>query len=97
MTVANHLAIAAAGFGAFIFFALGATFTSVLCRTRNESSLLKWRQQRADELGLGTIERFSQHPLSLLVNKWLSFALAAAALAFTGWHIVSAIVLAIIS
>ena len=88
----NHIALAAVGFAAFIIFALFAALAQLLHATGRENSYLKGRMLLARKIGLGWSEQLAQSQMSLLSQKWIAFALTAAALIFTIWHAILALV-----
>jgi hypothetical protein len=88
----NHLVMAVIGFAAFVFFALIALLAQNLHATGRDNSYLEGRMLIARKLGSGWFEQLAQSPTALLVQKWITFALAAAALIFTVWHATMAVV-----
>lgn len=82
----NHLALAVVGFVAFIFTALIAAFAQSLHATGRESSYFQGRMMIAHKIGFGWLEHLAQSQTALLLQKWIAFAVAAAALIFTVWH-----------
>jgi hypothetical protein len=88
----NHVALAAVGSAAFVFFALIALMPRTLHATGRDSSYLKGRLMIAHKFGQGWLEHLAQSPFSLLLQKWITFALSAAALIFTAYHATMAIV-----
>jgi hypothetical protein len=88
----NHVALAAVGFAAFVFAGLIASFAQSLHARGRESSYLSGRMILARKIGLGWLEQHAQSHLSLLLQKWIAFAIAASALVFTVWHAAMAFV-----
>ena len=84
--MSNHLVMAVIGFAAFVFFALIALLAQNFHATGRENSYLKGRLMIARKLGSGWFEQLAQSPAALLLQKWITFALATAALIFTIWH-----------
>jgi hypothetical protein len=87
----NHLAATALSFAAFVFAVVMALYARSLRETREQSSLLDWQMGLARKIGLGWLERFAQHPVSLRLQTWIAYALASIALIFTIWNAVKAI------
>jgi hypothetical protein len=88
----NHVALAAVGFPAFVFFALIALMARTLHATGRDNSYLKGRLIIARKFGQGWLEHLAQSPFSLLLQKWITFALSAAALIFAACYAIMAIV-----
>ncbi|MFD1881978.1 hypothetical protein [Paracoccus pacificus] len=87
-----QIALAVVGFAVTVWVAFLTLAAEATRRTRNASSLLVGRRQIASKLGLGAIERIGQHPASLTAQIWVLRVLTLAALCFTGWHLVSALI-----
>ncbi|RCW80813.1 hypothetical protein [Paracoccus lutimaris] len=87
-----HIVLAVIGFATFVWMALLALAAEATKRTRDASTLLDWRREIASKHGLGAIERLGQHPASLAAQVWVLRVLTLAALCFTCWHIVSALI-----
>ncbi|MCS6624230.1 hypothetical protein N0B44_15030 [Roseibacterium beibuensis] len=87
----NHVAAATVGFVAFVFLALLLLATEATAKTRDESSLLQWRQEFADRMGWGSWERFQQNPIMLCLQVWMMRAVTFTAFCFTCWHAANAV------
>ena len=88
----NHVALAVIGFAVFVFLALIALLAQNLHATGRDNSYLKGRLMIARKLGSVWFEQLAQSPAALLLQKWITFALATAALIFTVWHATMALV-----
>ena len=82
----NHLVLAVIGFAAFAFAALIALLAQSLQATARDNSYHQARMAFARKIGFGWLENLAQSPAVLLLEKWITFALAVAALIFTVWH-----------
>ena len=86
-----HIPLALIGLALFAFLLMIALAAGTLEKTRDESSLLEFRQDFANRHGWGNWEEIQQHPYALAAAKWITRAAALAAFAFTCWHSVNAI------
>jgi len=82
----NHLVMAVIAFAALLFAQGFALLARSLDATGRDSSHLQARMALARKTGFGWPETLAQGPAALLLQKWIAFALAAAALIFTVWH-----------
>lgn len=87
-----HIVLAVVGFAIFVWVALIALAAEATRRTCDVSSLLAGRRKIADKFGFRAIERFGQLPAFLSLEVWVLRVLTLAALCFTCWHLVSALI-----
>jgi hypothetical protein len=87
-----HIGLALVGLIAFVFPGLVAYGAEVMLQTRGESSLLQFRRLFARRIGRGWWDRLGQSKPSMIAKVWLLRLMTLAALLFTAWHTVSAII-----